>query len=146
MPAPLLQIEHLSLGFETDDGLLRAVEDLSLRIDTGEIVCLVGESGCGKSITAQSIARLIPSVKHLGGRILLEGVDTCALSGKELRAIRGWLLNNEKRRKTKAGIRRFVNSWLARAQDRGNPRNSSSSPPGYNNNPYRMMTCEGEVV
>ncbi|MBR6464064.1 MAG: ABC transporter ATP-binding protein, partial [Verrucomicrobia bacterium] len=89
MPAPLLQIEHLSLGFETDDGLLRAVEDLSLRIDTGEIVCLVGESGCGKSITAQSIARLIPNVKHLGGRILLEGVDTCALSGKELRAIRG---------------------------------------------------------
>ena len=89
MPEPLLQIEHLSLGFETDDGLLRAVEDLSLRIDTGEIVCLVGESGCGKSITAQSIARLIPSVKHLGGRILLEGVDTCALSGKELRAIRG---------------------------------------------------------
>ena len=65
---------------------------------------------------------------------------------QELRAIRGWLLNNEKRRKTKAGIRRFVNSWLARAQDRGNPRNSSSSPPGYNNNPYRMMTCEGEVV
>ena len=47
MPEPLLQIEHLSLGFETDDGLLRAVEDLSLRIDTGEIVCLVGESGCG---------------------------------------------------------------------------------------------------
>ncbi|MBO4715491.1 MAG: ABC transporter ATP-binding protein [Verrucomicrobia bacterium] len=89
MPEPLLQIEHLSLGFETDDGLLRAVEDLSLRIDTGEIVCLVGESGCGKSITAQSIARLIPSVKHLGGRILLEGVDTCALSGKELRTIRG---------------------------------------------------------
>ncbi|MBO6004609.1 MAG: ATP-binding cassette domain-containing protein, partial [Verrucomicrobia bacterium] len=68
MPEPLLQIEHLSLGFETDDGLLRAVEDLSLSIDTGEIVCLVGESGCGKSITAQSIARLIPSVKHLGGR------------------------------------------------------------------------------
>lgn len=89
MPEPLLQIEHLSLGFETDDGLLRAVEDLSLSIDTGEIVCLVGESGCGKSITAQSIARLIPSVKHLGGRILLEGRDIFALSPKELRGIRG---------------------------------------------------------
>jgi oligopeptide/dipeptide ABC transporter ATP-binding protein len=89
MPEPLLQIEHLSLGFETDDGLLRAVEDLSLCIDTGEIVCLVGESGCGKSITAQSIARLIPSVKHLGGRVLLEGRDTFALSPKELRGIRG---------------------------------------------------------
>lgn len=65
---------------------------------------------------------------------------------QELRAIRGWLLNNERRRKTRAGIRRFVNNWLARAQDRGNPRNLSSSPPGYSNNPYRMMTCEGEVV
>ena len=89
MSDPLLQIEHLSLGFETDDGLLRAVEDLSLNINTGEIVCLVGESGCGKSITAQSIARLIPSVKHLGGRVLLEGRDTFALSPKELRGIRG---------------------------------------------------------
>ena len=63
---------------------------------------------------------------------------------QELRAIRGWLLNNEKRRKTKAGIRRFVNSWLARAQDRGNF--CASSPPRPGNNPYRMMTCEGEVI
>jgi len=89
MSSPLLQIENLSLGFQTEGGLLRAVEGLSLSVEEGQIVSLVGESGCGKSITALSIARLIPSVQYLGGRILLAGRDTLTLSRRELRQIRG---------------------------------------------------------
>jgi oligopeptide/dipeptide ABC transporter ATP-binding protein len=87
--SPVLQIENLSLGFQTEEGLLRAVDDLSLTVEEGQIVSLVGESGCGKSITAQSIARLIPAVRYLGGRILLEGQNTLTLSRRELRQIRG---------------------------------------------------------
>ena len=65
---------------------------------------------------------------------------------QELRAMRGWCLNNEKKRKTRSGAGRFVNSWLARAQDRG----GSGSPPvaGFASprlNPYQLMKCEGEI-
>ena len=57
----LLEINNLSVSFETDDGVFQAVDDVSLHADWGEIVGLVGESGCGKSVTALSILRLIPS-------------------------------------------------------------------------------------
>ena len=86
---PLLEIKDLSLGFQTEEGILCAVDKFSLSIYPGEIVSLVGESGCGKSITALSIARLIPSVLHLSGEILLEGRDIFSLNKRELRQIRG---------------------------------------------------------
>ena len=57
----LLQIQDLSVVFDTDDGVVRAVDGVSLDILRGEVLGLVGESGCGKSVTAMSILRLIPS-------------------------------------------------------------------------------------
>ena len=61
MTQPLLQVENLSVGFKTERGDIRAVNDVSFSIFPGQTVALVGESGCGKSVTAMSILRLIPS-------------------------------------------------------------------------------------
>ena len=57
----LLEIKNLSVTFKTDDGIVNAVDDVSLTVDTGQTVCLVGESGCGKSVTSLSVMRLIQS-------------------------------------------------------------------------------------
>lgn len=62
---------------------------------------------------------------------------------QELRFIRGWLLGNTRKRKTKAGIRRFINGWMARAQDRGKPGWSSGQVPPAHANPFLKMVCEG---
>jgi len=59
MPA-LLDIQHLSVSFKTDEGRVPAVNDVSLTLERGQVLGLVGESGCGKSVTAMSILRLIP--------------------------------------------------------------------------------------
>jgi oligopeptide/dipeptide ABC transporter ATP-binding protein len=74
---------------------LRAVDDVSLAINAGETVCLVGESGCGKSVTALSIARLVPSppAHYSGGEILLQGRDVLKMSKDELREIRGGVVS-----------------------------------------------------
>ena len=71
----LLKIENLSVTFETDEGVLKAVDDVSLDVRKGEVLGLVGESGCGKSVTALSVLRLIPSPpgRIASGRILLQG-------------------------------------------------------------------------
>ena len=61
MNSPLLDVSNLTVSFATDEGLITAVEDVSFAVGKGEIVGLVGESGCGKSVTALSIVRLIPS-------------------------------------------------------------------------------------
>src|SRR2546429_614723 len=88
---PLLQIRDLNVGFDTSRGLVRPVRDVSLTIHPGQPVALVGESGCGKSVTSLSILRLIPSPpgKVLGGKILLEGRDLLTLSEREMRTVRG---------------------------------------------------------
>ena len=92
---PLLEIKDLTLEFRTDSGTVRAVEGLSLAIDAGETVCLVGESGCGKSATALSIARLLPSppANYLSGEVFLNGRDVLRMSKAELRAIRGGVVS-----------------------------------------------------
>src|SRR5262245_57589729 len=92
---PLLEIKNLKLEFGSGDAAVRAVDDVSLRIDAGETVCLVGESGCGKSVTALSIARLLPSppARYAGGEILLKGRDTLKMSKTELREIRGGVVS-----------------------------------------------------
>ena len=88
---PLLEIKNLALDFLVDDASLRAVDGVSLTIEAGETVCLVGESGCGKSVTALSIAQLVPAppARYVGGEILLEGRDVLKLSKAELCGIRG---------------------------------------------------------
>jgi oligopeptide/dipeptide ABC transporter ATP-binding protein len=90
-PVPLLEIQDLQLDFRSGDTRLRAVDGVSLSLDAGEVLGLVGESGCGKSVTALSIARLVPSppAQYAGGRILLEGQDVLQMSARQLREVRG---------------------------------------------------------
>ena len=91
MPDPLLQIEHLRTYFYGEAGTARAVDDVSFTIDAGETVGLVGESGCGKSVTALSILRLIrpPGRVEAGSRLLFEGRDLASVEERELRRVRG---------------------------------------------------------
>ena len=92
---PLLEIKCLTLDFLVGDASLRAVDGVSLRIEAGETVCLVGESGCGKSVTALSIARLVPTppARYVAGEILLNGRDVLKLSKAELCGIRGGVVS-----------------------------------------------------
>ncbi len=86
----LLSVESLQTHFGTIDGVVRAVEGLSFTINAGETVAIVGESGCGKSVTSMSILRLIPTPPgKMAGRILFEGRDLLACSDAEMRRIRG---------------------------------------------------------
>lgn len=87
----LIEIDHLSTHFSTEEGSVKAVDDVSLRVRPGETVCIVGESGCGKSVTAMSIMGLVeePNGKVVGGSIAFEGKDLLKISRHELRTIRG---------------------------------------------------------
>ena len=86
----LLQVEGLQTHFGMIDGVVRAVEGLSFTINAGETVAIVGESGCGKSVTSMSILRLVPTPPgKIAGRILFQGRDLLACSDAEMRAIRG---------------------------------------------------------
>ena len=87
---PLLDVQRLQTHFGTIDGVARAVEGLSFHIDAGETVAIVGESGCGKSVTSMSILRLIPEPPgKIAGRIMFEGRDLLKLTDAEMRKIRG---------------------------------------------------------
>jgi len=92
---PLLEIKELSLDFRSAEGAVRALDRVSLRLDAGETLCLVGESGCGKSVTALSIARLVasPPAFYTGGEILLQGRDVLQMNPRELCAIRGGVVS-----------------------------------------------------
>jgi peptide/nickel transport system ATP-binding protein/oligopeptide transport system ATP-binding protein len=87
----LLEIDNLQVGFFTEAGLVRAVDGVSLSIEQGRTLGLVGESGCGKSVTATSILRLVPSPpgKILGGAIRFNGIDILQLPREDLPKIRG---------------------------------------------------------
>jgi oligopeptide/dipeptide ABC transporter ATP-binding protein len=89
--APLLEIKNLSTHFFTDDGLIKAVDRISYDIHEGETVGLVGESGCGKSVSALSLLRLIPNPpgKIVGGEIFFEGRDLLKLTEDEMCEVRG---------------------------------------------------------
>lgn len=88
---PLLSIEGLSVAFNTEQGRVRVVEDVSFQLVAGETLGLVGESGCGKSVTAQTIMRLLPSppARIESGRIMFEGEDLAVLPDWRMRRIRG---------------------------------------------------------
>jgi peptide/nickel transport system ATP-binding protein len=88
---PLLAIENLKTHFYTIDGVVRAVDGVSYAVNAGETLAVVGESGCGKSVAALSILRLIPSPpgRIVSGTIRFQGTDLLTLSEAEMRSIRG---------------------------------------------------------
>jgi peptide/nickel transport system ATP-binding protein len=88
---PLLHVEDLRTHFFTLDGVTRAVDGVSLTVEAGETLGVVGESGCGKSVTALSIMRLLPAKlgRIVSGAIRFDGQDLLALSESEMRNIRG---------------------------------------------------------
>jgi peptide/nickel transport system ATP-binding protein/oligopeptide transport system ATP-binding protein len=86
----LLDIQGLTTHFFTRAGVIKAIDNLSLRLQKGRVLGLVGESGCGKTVTALSILNLVPYPgKIISGKILFEGQDLLALSAQEMRTIRG---------------------------------------------------------
>ena len=86
----LLEIENLQTHFRTPEGVNRAVDGVSFTVEAGETVAIVGESGCGKSVTAGSVLRLIPEPPgKIKGSIRFEGVDLLKLDERAMRDIRG---------------------------------------------------------
>ena len=86
----LLEVENLQTHFRTPDGVNRAVDGVSFAVDRGETVAIVGESGCGKSVTANSILRLVPQPPgKIAGQVRFEGADLLKLSERAMRNIRG---------------------------------------------------------
>ena len=85
----LLKLDHVSTAFQSRSGLVKAVCDVNFTVSPGQIVGLVGETGCGKSVLGQSILRLLPPSAVTSGQILFEGKDLAAMNGEEIRAIRG---------------------------------------------------------
>ncbi|HVN16002.1 MAG TPA: ABC transporter ATP-binding protein [Anaerolineales bacterium] len=87
---PLLEVKNLKTFFYTEDGVVRAVDGVNLEVYPGEVLGLVGESGCGKSVTSLSVMRLIaPPGKILEGEILLDGVNLLELPENEMMKVRG---------------------------------------------------------
>lgn len=86
----LLDIRGLKTHFKTDDGWLHAVDGVDISIDRGETVCVVGESGCGKSVTAMTVLKLLPMPpgKIVAGQVLWQGRDLVPLSAAEMQKIR----------------------------------------------------------
>lgn len=87
----LLEVKNLKTSFFTLNGEVKAVNDVSFHVNKGEIVAVVGESGCGKSVTQMSVMRLVqtPPGKIVDGEVLFEGSDLLKLSEKEMRSVRG---------------------------------------------------------
>ncbi len=89
MAVPLLEVTGLSVRFETDDGPVHAVDKLSFSVAPGEVLGIVGESGCGKSVTCMSLVRLLPETAVIDGRAVFDGIDLLTLSPHRLRQVRG---------------------------------------------------------
>ncbi|AWB46699.1 dipeptide/oligopeptide/nickel ABC transporter ATP-binding protein [Paenibacillus sp. CAA11] len=91
MAKELVEFRNLKTHFRTSAGIVKAVDDVSFTIREGETLCVVGESGCGKSVTAMSLMRLIetPPGDIVGGEILFEGKDILKLSKKDMSRLRG---------------------------------------------------------
>ena len=88
---PLLQVQGLRTHFFTADGVVKAVDDITYDVEEGETVALVGESGCGKSVSSMSILQLLPTPpgRVVGGAVIFEGRDLLQLHGEEMRRVRG---------------------------------------------------------
>jgi peptide/nickel transport system ATP-binding protein len=86
---PLLEVEGLSVRFETDERTVHAVDGMSLTLAPAEVLGIVGESGCGKSVTAMSMLQLLPSTAHVSGSVRFDGLELLDASRSELRKVRG---------------------------------------------------------
>ncbi|MGQ9599577.1 MAG: ABC transporter ATP-binding protein [Anaerolineae bacterium] len=88
---PLLEVKNLKTQFFTQDGVVKAVDGVSFHVDQGETLGIVGESGCGKSVSVLSVMRLIPQPpgKIVDGQVLFEGQDLLRVSDDEIRKVRG---------------------------------------------------------
>jgi len=91
MNEPLLQVNHLASEFTTEQGIARALDDISFHVNRGETLGLVGESGCGKSVTALSIMRLLPrpTGNIVGGEVVFDGLDLTLVPANDMHSIRG---------------------------------------------------------
>ena len=89
--APLLEVKNLEVAFFTKDGVVRAVNGISYTLDQGDTLGLVGESGCGKSVSVLSMLRLLPEppARIMGGQVLLEGRNLFQMKPRDMHAIRG---------------------------------------------------------
>ncbi|MEO7056896.1 MAG: ATP-binding cassette domain-containing protein, partial [Caldimonas sp.] len=87
---PLLEIRDLKVHFKTDDGWLHAVDGVDISIERGQTVSVVGESGCGKTVTAMTVLKLVPMPpgRIAGGQVLWQGKDLVTASADEMRRIR----------------------------------------------------------
>jgi len=87
----LLEVRNLKTYFYTQDGIVKAVDDVSYNVERGETIALVGESGCGKTVSALSILRLVaePAGKIVSGEIIFDGTDLLKLTNAEMRKVRG---------------------------------------------------------
>ena len=92
--ADLLNVEHLSVSFFTPAGEVQAVRDVSFSLKAGEVLAIVGESGCGKSVLCKSILRLLPqTAKIKSGKIIVDGTDITAYREREMTVLRGSLFS-----------------------------------------------------
>ena len=91
MSEPLLQVSHLATEFQTEQGLARALDDISFEVNAGETLGIVGESGCGKSVTSLSIMRLLPKPAGniVQGKVIFNGQDLVTLPADDMHNIRG---------------------------------------------------------
>jgi peptide/nickel transport system ATP-binding protein len=89
MSAPLLTVEGLGIGFRTDQGAIQVVEDLSFSLAPGRTLAIVGESGCGKSVTSLALMRLLPPNARIQGQVRFEGADLLGLDEASMRRLRG---------------------------------------------------------
>ena len=86
----VLEVKNLKTYFFTDEGIVKAVDGVSFNVEKGRTLGLVGESGCGKSVTAMSISRLVsPPGRIVGGEVLLNGRNLVPLTGRQMQAVRG---------------------------------------------------------
>src|SRR6478672_11236336 len=86
----VLEVRNLKTYFFTEQGVVKAVDDVSFSVPKGKTLGLVGESGCGKSVTAMSITRLVsPPGRVVGGQVLLSGRDLVPLTDQQMRQVRG---------------------------------------------------------
>ncbi|MDR3601278.1 MAG: ABC transporter ATP-binding protein [Desulfosporosinus sp.] len=94
MVQPVLQLNNLSVSFDTPSGEVEAVRDVSISLNKGEILAVVGESGCGKTVMSQAVLKLLPKTSRIKqGRIIVDGEDITDYKEKQMRQLRGSVLS-----------------------------------------------------